>query len=106
MGTYELSKELPINRAQFTICLPVPGSEMTDQLIKAGKMADVDFSDISFQNIVHVPEIMTLKELRKLRTKTYMAFYLRLSIILGLLSEIQSMEHVKFIFRRVKKLFT
>ncbi len=105
MQTIELSKELPINRAQFTICLPVPGSEMTDQLIKAGKMADVDFSDISFQNIVHVPENMTLKELRKLRTKAYMEFYFRLRIIFGLLSEIQSIEHIKFIFRRVKKLF-
>jgi hypothetical protein len=49
---------------------------------------------------------MTLKELRKLRTKAYIEFYLRIRIILGLLSEIQSLEHVKFIFRRVKKLFS
>jgi radical SAM superfamily enzyme YgiQ (UPF0313 family) len=105
LQTIRLSKELPINRAQFTICLPVPGSEMTDQLIKNGKMKDVDFSDISFQNIVHVPEKMSLKELRKLRIKAYMEFYLRLRIIFGLLSEIQSMEHVKYLFRRVKKLF-
>jgi radical SAM superfamily enzyme YgiQ (UPF0313 family) len=106
MQTIELSKELPIDRAQFTICLPVPGSEMTEQMIKEGKLQDVDFSDISFQNIVHVPEDMTLKELKKYRTKAYMEFYLRLRIILGLLSEIQSLEHVKFIFRRVKKLFS
>lgn len=106
MQTIRMSKELPIDRAQFTICLPVPGSEMTDQMIKAGKLKDVDFSDISFQNIVHVPDNMTMKELRKYRTKAYMEFYLRPRIILGLLSEIQSFEHVKFIFRRVKKLFS
>jgi radical SAM superfamily enzyme YgiQ (UPF0313 family) len=106
MQTIELSKELPIDRAQFTICLPVPGSEMTEQMIKEGKLDDVDFSDISFQNIVHVPEDMTLEELRKYRKKAYMEFYLRLRIILGLFSEIQSFEHVKFLFRRVKKLFT
>lgn len=105
LQTINLSKELPINRAQFTICLPVPGSEMTETMIKAGKLKDVDFSDISFQNIVHVPENMTMKELKKYRTKAYMEFYLRVRIILGLLSEIQSLEHVKFIFRRVKKLF-
>lgn len=104
--TINLSKELPINRAQFTICLPVPGSEMTETMIKEGKLKDVDFSDISFQNIVHVPEDMTMQELRKYRTKAYMEFYLRLRIIFGLLSEIQSLEHVKFIFRRVKKLFS
>ncbi len=106
LQTIQLSKELPIDRAQFTICLPVPGSEMTEQMIKEGKLKDVDFSDISFQNIVHVPEDMTMKELKKYRTKAYMEFYLRLRIILGLLSEIQSLEHVKFIFRRVKKLFS
>lgn len=105
LQTIRLSKELPIDRAQFTICLPVPGSEMTEQLMKAGKMANVDFSDISFQNIVHVPEKMTMKELRKYRTKAYMEFYLRFRIIFGLLSEIQSLEHIKFIFRRVRKLF-
>jgi radical SAM superfamily enzyme YgiQ (UPF0313 family) len=106
LQTIRLSKELPINRAQFTICLPVPGSEMTEQLIKNGKMKDVDFGDISFQNIVHVPESMTLKELRKLRLKAYVEFYLRARIIFGLISEIQTLEHVKFIFRRVKKLFS
>lgn len=106
LQTIQLSKELPIDRAQFTICLPVPGSEMTEQMIKQGKLKDLDFSDVSFQNIVHVPEGMTMKELRKYRTKAYMEFYLRLRIILGLLSEIHSLEHVKFIFRRVKKLFS
>lgn len=106
LQTIELSKELPINRAQFTICLPVPGSEMTETMIKEGKLKDVDFSDISFQNIVHVPENMTMEELKKYRTKAYMEFYLRLRIIFGLLSEIQSLEHVKFLFRRVKKLFS
>jgi anaerobic magnesium-protoporphyrin IX monomethyl ester cyclase len=106
LQTIRLSKELPINRAQFTICLPVPGSEMTEQMIKEGKLKDVDFSDISFQNIVHVPENMTMKELRKYRMKAYLEFYLRFRIILGLLSEIQSFEHLKFIFRRVMKLFS
>jgi anaerobic magnesium-protoporphyrin IX monomethyl ester cyclase len=104
--TIELSKELPINRAQFTICLPVPGSEMTEQMIKAGKLKDVDFSDISFQNIVHTPEKMNLKELKRYRLKAYMEFYLRFRIILGLISEIRSVEHLKFIFRRVMKLFS
>jgi radical SAM superfamily enzyme YgiQ (UPF0313 family) len=106
LQTIRLSKELPINRAQFTICLPVPGSEMTRQLIEAGKLSNYDFNNVSFQNIVHVPESMTLKELQKLRLKAYVEFYLRPRIIFGLLSEIQNLEHLKFILRRVKKLFS
>jgi radical SAM superfamily enzyme YgiQ (UPF0313 family) len=106
LQTINLSKELPINRAQFTICLPVPGSEMTEQLIKTGKIENLNYSDISFQNIIHVPEKMTLRELKKLRLKAYAEFYLRLRIILGLLSEVQSLEHVKFLLRRILKLFS
>ncbi len=106
LQTIRISKELPINRAQFTICLPVPGSEMTEQLKKEGKLGNVEFSDISFQNIVHVPEKMTLDELKKYRIKAYREFYLRPRIIFGLLSEIQNIEHLKFIFRRIIKLFS
>jgi radical SAM superfamily enzyme YgiQ (UPF0313 family) len=106
LQTISLSKELPINRAQFTICLPVPGSEMTETLIKEGKLGELDFKSISFQNIVHIPEKMTLSELKRYRLKAYLEFYLRIRIILGLLSEIHSFEHVKFIFRRVRKLFS
>ncbi|MEM3101510.1 MAG: radical SAM protein [Candidatus Nitrosotenuis sp.] len=104
--TIKLSKELPINRAQFTICLPVPGSEMTKQLLESGKLKDYDFTNVSFQNIVYVPENMTLKELQRLRLKAYREFYLRPRIILGILTEIQNLEHLKFIIRRVKKLFS
>jgi radical SAM superfamily enzyme YgiQ (UPF0313 family) len=106
LQTIRLSKKLPINRAQFTICLPVPGSEMTKQLIESGKLNNYDFSNISFQNIVYVPESMTLKELQRLRFKAYREFYLRPRIILGLIAEIQNLEHLKFIVRRVKKLFS
>jgi radical SAM superfamily enzyme YgiQ (UPF0313 family) len=106
LQTIRLSKELPINRAQFTICLPVPGSEMTKQLIESGKLKNYDFTNVAFQNIVYVPESMTLKELQKLRLKAYMEFYLRPKIILGILSEIRNLEHLKFILRRVKKLFS
>ncbi|GAB4542055.1 MAG: radical SAM protein [Thermodesulfovibrionia bacterium] len=104
LQTIKLSKELPINRAQFTICLPVPGSEMTRRLIEEGRLKDYDFSNVSFQNIVYVPESMTLKELQKLRIKAYREFYLRPRIILGILTEIQNLEHLKFILRRIRKI--
>jgi len=79
---------------------------MTETMIKEGKLKDVDFSDISFQNIIHTPDNITLDELRKLRMKAYLGFYLRFRIIFGLLTEIRPIEHLKFIFRRVMKLFS
>lgn len=105
LQTIKFSKELPINRAQFTICLPVPGSEVSEKLKSNGKLNNVDFNNITFQSIIHVPEKMTMSQLKILRLKAYLEFYLRARIMLGILSEIQSLEHLKFIFRRVLKLF-
>jgi len=106
LQTIQFAKKLPIHRAQFTICLPVPGSEMTKQLIEQGKLNNYDFSNVSFQNIVYVPETMTLDELHSLRLKAYREFYLRARIILGILSEIRNLEHLKFILRRVLKILS
>ncbi len=106
LKSIRLSKELPIHRSQVTIFLPVPGSEMYRKLKKEGKLDHVDFRDITFHNIVYVPENLTLRQLKMLRMRAYLEFYLRPRIILGMLSEIQSWEHLKFILRRVGKVFS
>ncbi|MBI4697472.1 MAG: radical SAM protein [Nitrospirae bacterium] len=106
LKTIKLAKELPLKRAQFTIWIPVPGSEMTESLKKEGKLNIADSSLVVLNQINYVPEKMTIKELQGLLRKAYMEFYFRPRIILGLLKEIQSMEHFKNIFRRVKKMWT
>jgi len=106
LKSIKLSKELPIHRAQITIFLPVTGCEMYKKLKKEGKLDNIDFKDMTFHNIVYVPEKLTLGQLKRLRLRAYLEFYLRPRIIWGMLSEIQSLEHFKFIFRRVLKLFS
>lgn len=105
LKSIKLSKELPINRAQITIFLPVTGCEMYHKLKSEGKLDNMKFKDMSFHNIVYVPDDMTVAQLKRLRMRAYLEFYLRPRIIWGLLSEIQSLEHLKFILRRVGKLF-
>jgi radical SAM superfamily enzyme YgiQ (UPF0313 family) len=106
LKSIKLSKELPIHRAQVTTFLPVPGSEMYEKLKREGKLDNVVFKDITFHKIIYIPEKLTLRQLKILRLRAYLEFYLRPRIIWGLLSEIQSLEHLKFIFRRVMKLFS
>ena len=106
LKSIKLSKELPIDRAQVTIFLPVPGSAMYNKLIEEGKLHFSDFREVTFHNIVYVPDKLTLGQLKRLRLRAYLEFYLRPKIIWGMLSEIQSREHLKFVFRRVLKLFS
>jgi radical SAM superfamily enzyme YgiQ (UPF0313 family) len=106
LKTIKLAKELPLKRAQFTIWIPVPGSEMTETLKREGKLNIKNFSGVVLNQINYVPEKLTEEELQKLLRRAYFEFYLRPKILLGLLAEIQSFEHLKNILRRVKKMWS
>jgi anaerobic magnesium-protoporphyrin IX monomethyl ester cyclase len=106
LKTIKLAKELPLKRAQFTIWIPVPGSEMTEKLKSEGKLNIKNLSSVVLNQINYVPENLTEEELQKLLRKAYLEFYLRPKIILGLLAEVQSWEHFMNIFRRVKRMWS
>jgi radical SAM superfamily enzyme YgiQ (UPF0313 family) len=106
LKTIKLAKELPLKRAQFTIWIPVPGSEMTERLKSEGKLNIRNLSSVVLNQINYVPENLTEDELQKLLRKAYLEFYFRPKIILGLLAEIQSLEHLKNILRRVKRMWS
>lgn len=106
LKTIKLAKELPLKRAQFTIWIPVPGSEMTETLKREGKLQIKNLSSVVLNQINYVPENLTEEELQKLLRRAFFEFYFRPKIILGLLAEIQSLEHLKNILRRVKRMWS
>jgi radical SAM superfamily enzyme YgiQ (UPF0313 family) len=106
LKTIKLAKELPLKRSQFTIWIPVPGSEMTETLKKEGKLNIENLSSVVLNQINYVPENLTEDELQKLLRKAYCEFYLRPKILFGLLAEIQSWEHLTNILRRVKRMWS
>ena len=106
LKTIKLARELPLKRAQFTIWIPVPGSEMTETLKCEGKLNIKNLSGVVLNQINYVPEHLTEDELQKLLRRAYFEFYFRPKIILGLLSEIQSWEHFMNIIRRVKRMWS
>ncbi len=105
LKTIKLAKELPLKRAQFTIWIPVPGSEMSEKLKNEGKLNIKNLSSVVLNQINYVPENLTEDELQKLLRRAYFEFYFRPKIIFGLLAEIQSFEHLKNILRRVKRMW-
>jgi radical SAM superfamily enzyme YgiQ (UPF0313 family) len=105
LKTINLSQQLPFSRANFTLWMPVPGSEMTTHLKEQGKLTAVDSDRIVINKISYVAEKLTKNQLKHLFLKAYIGFYLRPKIIWGLFAEIKSLEQVMFILRRVIGLF-
>lgn len=81
LKTIKLAKELPLKRAQFTIWIPVPGSEMTETLKREGKLNIKKLSSVVLNQINYVPEHLTEDELQKLLRRAYLEFYFRPRII-------------------------
>ncbi len=103
--TINMAKRLPLSRAQFTVWMPVPGSEMTEKLKSEGKLNKMQLCKVALQQINYIPEEITFVQFKRLLRKAYTEFYMRPAIFFGLLREIQSIEHLRNIFKRVMQSF-
>lgn len=103
METINFALDLDLERAGFFIFKPFPGTEATRQLFEKGElkeMSDEDWTRFILADVVYAPPTMTKSELKKLRKKALLSFYLRPKIILKLLKEIKNLEHFKFVLKR------
>ncbi len=98
--TIKFAKELPLHRAQFNNFMPLPGSEIYDELKKTGYNFDYDHYFV--HDVAFVPDGLTRKEMKWLQRRAYLEFYLRLKIIVEMLKDISSPKHF---YRLVKRLF-
>ncbi len=98
--TIKFSKQLKIDRAQFNSFMPLPGSEIYNKLLSEGKLNNLDYNHFFVHDVSYIPEGLTENDMRKLRKKAFLSFYLRPKIILGLLKDIKNPKHFKFLFKR------
>lgn len=99
-STIDLALELDLDRAQFNNFMPLPGSELWDDLEKKGLLSNVDFDKFFVHNVACVPEGMKESDMKTFQRKAYISFYLRPKIIMKLLKEITSLAHLKHLFSR------
>jgi hypothetical protein len=96
-----LALELPLDRAQFNIFGPLPGSIEWDQLKKRGALDTLDWDRLFVHDVAYVEAGMTREELKGIQRRAVLRFYLRPRILFGLLSEIRSFRHLTFLLRRL-----
>ena len=81
--TINLSKELDIDFASFSIMIPFPGSELFKQLEENGYMdpSRVPWSNFYSNRIVFPRNNINESKLKKLHRQAYLKFYLRWKIL-------------------------
>lgn len=97
LETIAFAKKIDPLWAQFTITVPYPGTQMFDELDRAGQIRTYDWRRYNTwsgwkgeEEIPFIPEGRTIKELADLQKMALRAFYLRPSVILKFLKTIRS----------------
>jgi radical SAM superfamily enzyme YgiQ (UPF0313 family) len=100
--TIDFALSLDIDFAKFAITIPLPGSELYDDLVKQGKISEPKWEKFTTFNpnpdsLPYVPEGMTGEELLRLHRLANLKFYLRPRIIFRHLFVIRSIG-IKMMF--------
>ena len=99
--TIQLSKELGLLRAIFFLFHPLPGTELYANLEHSGELKGINFDANSFAEVAYAPQGITKKQLKNIQRRAFLGFYLRPKQFLNLMFNIKSLNHFKFIIKRV-----
>lgn len=100
LSTIDLALRLGIDRAQFNNFMPLPGSELWNQLKSNNKLGSVKWDSFYVHDVAFVSGTVSATELKHLQRLAYLRFYLRRRIILRILKEIKSFRHLKMLLKR------
>lgn len=98
--TIAFACRLPLKRATFSAFKPFPGTDAYERLLNRGEIKELDMSKFSLDAIAWSPKGISQEQLKRLRRKAFLDFYLRPSILLKMLFEIKSPENLKFVLIR------
>lgn len=103
LETISFAKKLPLTRATFSIFKPFPGTEATENIAKKGEVdfQKTDFTKFVLNDVVYSPPGITIKELKNLRRRAFLEFYLRPKIIFSMAGEIKNFSHFKIVMKRI-----
>lgn len=100
-ATIKFAKGLKLKRAHFSNFLPLPGTEATRQLIENNEIEKPVWEDLFYAKVPYAPKGISKRKLKSLQRRAYLSFHFRPSILLRMLLEIKSMNHLKLTLKRI-----
>lgn len=104
LETIKFAKSLKIDKANFLILMPFPGTEIWE-IYKKNNNSEINWENFFFYRVVGGLSDIPSEKLRKLQKKAMMEFYLRPRIILGLINEIKTFSQFKVLLTRTLDVF-
>lgn len=99
--TINFALELQLDRAQFNNFIPLPGSIEWERLDNAGKLVDLNWDRFFVHDVAYVDAAFTAAELKRIQRLAILKFYLRPRILIGIIQEIRSIRHLKYLLKRL-----
>jgi len=100
-NTIRFSTALDIDKANFGSLMPLPGTEVTDYILKTGEMEKIDWEKLTEYEVFYTPRGITRKQMRLLLTKAFLLFYFRPQIIWGFIKQLKTIHQFKAILSRI-----
>ncbi len=99
--TVRFALRLPLSRASFANFQPFPGCEEFARLRESGELP-VDWESFAptLQSTTYSPRGTTVGDLRRLRKRALWRFYSRPRVAWGMLREVRSLDHARWVMRR------
>lgn len=98
--TVKFALSLPLDRIQVNNFMPLPGSQIWQQLKKRGKDKAINYNRFFVHNVAYVSGGIRETDIKRLQRKAYLKFYLRWKVIKDILRDIKSFKHFKYLIMR------
>jgi radical SAM superfamily enzyme YgiQ (UPF0313 family) len=101
--TIAFARRIPIDRAFFTLYLPLPGSPLFDELRAAGRLAGLRYRDLrpGTRAAPYLPDGIAPGGLRRALWRAYVSFYARPAILASMLREVRSPAHATYLTEKL-----
>ena len=99
--TMRFARSLPLDGALFSCFLPLPGSEITNDLIACGDLAaDFHWGNLFYSRVTYAPRGLTPERLKALQRRATLSFNLQPRVLLSLPLRIKSWYHFKVLAKK------
>jgi len=103
--TARFARSLPLDHAQFSVFLPLPGTVYFDSYVKKVGFAAVPWDSFYTTDPVQWPGGIPVERLGRLQRHAFLAFYFRPRILLNMLRELRGPRHFGHLLRRALAIF-
>ena len=99
--TIKFARQLPLDAAHFSCFLPLPGTDITQELLNSGQLKKIDYTQLFYSKAAFSPDGISRKELKALQRKAFLSFYLRPRVLYAMILRLKSPRHFNSIIRRL-----